>query len=115
MENQPVLNRPEWDIEGTHPEMVEPLKESLTEVKDPELGLDVLQLGLIRNVSNQDDGVIVTMILTTPFCPYGPAMLESVRQKVESSTGKPTRTDLSMEPWDFSMMEEGLGPEWGLY
>jgi hypothetical protein len=55
------------------------------------------------------------MILTTPFCPYGPAMLESTREKAEEGLKMEAHIDLGMEMWDFSMMEEGLGGDWGLF
>ena len=109
------LNRPEWDIDATHPDLVEPVTEALRTIVDPEIGLNIIQLGLIRNVKIQDDSAVVRMILTTPFCPYGPAMLESTRQKAEEALSIPTHMDLGMDVWDFSMMEEGLGDSWGLY
>jgi len=108
-------NRPVWQIDQTHPELVEPLTESLREVVDPEIGLNIIQLGLIRDVLIEDGSAVLKMILTTPFCPYGPAMLEMTRQKAESALNIPTHIDLGMEMWDFSMMEEGLGADWGLY
>jgi hypothetical protein len=55
------------------------------------------------------------MILTTPFCPYGPALIDITRKKAEEALGKPTLISLGMDVWDFSMMEEGLGDDWGLY
>ena len=39
-----------WQIDNTHPELVEPVKESLREVVDPEIGLNIIELGLIRDV-----------------------------------------------------------------
>ena len=108
-------NRPIWQIESTHPEIVEPLMEGLREIVDPEIGLNIIQLGLIRDVRMEDESAIVRMILTTPFCPYGPAMLENTRQKAEEVLKVPTHMDLGMDMWDFSMMEEGLADDWGLY
>jgi metal-sulfur cluster biosynthetic enzyme len=55
------------------------------------------------------------MILTTPFCPYGPAMLESTRKKAEEVLERETSLDFGMDPWDFSMVEEELMDDWGLY
>ena len=55
------------------------------------------------------------MILTTPFCPYGPAMIEMTRKKAEGALNRPTLIELGMEMWDFSMMEEGATPEWGMW
>ena len=115
MNEQPGTNRPAWQIETTHPELVEPLKTSLAEVVDPEIGLNIIQLGLVRDVTIESDIAVVRMILTTPFCPYGPAMLEATRQKAEEGLPMPVRIDLGMDVWDFSMMEEGLGADWGLY
>jgi metal-sulfur cluster biosynthetic enzyme len=112
---EPGSNRPPWTVESTHPEIVESLKASLSEVVDPEIGLNIVQLGLVRDVIVNEDSALVKMILTTPFCPYGPSMLESTRQKAEEALKMDTHIDLGMEMWDFSMMEEGLGGDWGLF
>lgn len=114
-ESTPGTNRPSWRIESTHPDILEPLTNALSEVIDPEIGLNIIQLGLVRDVIIEDDSAVIKMILTTPFCPYGPAMLEMTRQKGEEALKMPTHMDLGMEMWDFSMMEEGLGGDWGLY
>jgi hypothetical protein len=42
-------------------------------------------------------------------------MIESVRQKSEEMLELPVGIDLGMDAWDFSMMEEGLGEDWGLF
>ena len=115
MSNQPGSNRPVWLSETSHPELSDKLKIALKQVIDPELGLDVIQLGLIRNVTIEENRAIVSMILTTPFCPYGPSMIESIRLKSEEALEKTVAIDLGLEPWDFSMMEEDLGEEWGLF
>lgn len=104
-----------WQIESTHPELAEPLKTALREVVDPEIGLEIIQLGLVRDVVVENESAEVRMILTTPFCPYGPAMLEMTRQKAESSLGIPTTIKMGTEVWDFSYMEDGAGADWGLY
>lgn len=104
-----------WEAESTHPELIEPFKNSLREVMDPEIGLNVIELGLIRDLKVEDDHALMTMILTTPFCPYGPAMLEMTRKKAEEALNRPVHVEMGMEMWDFSMMEEGAGADWGLY
>ncbi len=111
----PGTNRPAWESETTHPELSDQLRKGLSEILDPELGLNILQLGLIRNVKIDSEGAVIKMILTTPFCPYGPAMLESTRQKAEQILEREVGIDFGLEPWDFSMMEEGLGGDWGLF
>ena len=114
-ENEPPINPVTWDIHETHPDLVPVLREKLSEVVDPEIGINVIQLGLIRKVSVEDGASKVYVLLTTPFCPYGPAMLENTRQKAEEALGMPANMDLGMDMWDFSMMEEGLADGWGLY
>ena len=108
-------NRPIWLIETTHPELSEKLKKGLEEIIDPEIGFNIIQLGLVRNVTVDENRAIINMILTTPFCPYGPAMLESTRKKAEEVLELETAIDFGMEHWDFSMVEEGLMDDWGLY
>jgi metal-sulfur cluster biosynthetic enzyme len=104
-----------WQAESTHPEMMEPLRESLREVVDPEIGLSIVELGLVRDMEIEDDHAKMTMILTTPFCPYGPALLEMARKKAEDALNIPVTLEMGLEAWDFSMMEEGAGADWGLY
>ncbi len=108
LNGEPGTNRPTWDSEATHPEQSILLKEKLAEVVDPEIGLNIIQLGLIRNVRIDTDQTILKMILTPP-------LLEMTRQKAEEALNQPAVIDLGLEPWDFSMMEEGLGGDWGLY
>lgn len=104
-----------WQSESTHPKLSEELKESLREVIDPEIGLNIIELGLVRDVMIEEDKANLIMILTTPFCPYGPAMLDMTRKKAETSLERPTTIEMGVEMWDMSMMEEGAGAEWGLY
>jgi len=102
-----------WAAENTHPELIEPIKQALHEVVDPEIGLSVVDLGLIRDLEIEEDHAHLTMVLTTPFCPYGSALIEMTRKKAEIALGRPTSVELSMEAWDFSMMDENARADWG--
>jgi metal-sulfur cluster biosynthetic enzyme len=104
-----------WQADVTHPAQAADAKESLREVIDPEIGLNIIELGLIRDVSINDEAVHVNMILTTPFCPYGPALLEMARKKVEESLEQTTTIEIGMQMWDPTLMEEGVGADWGLF
>ncbi len=110
-----TLNIVTWEIHKTHPELVEPLREGLSKVIDPEIGMNVLQLGLIRKVSIEDGITKVYMILTTPFCPYAPAMIEATRKSAQEALEQPATVDMGMEAWDFSMMEDPAALDWGMY
>ncbi len=93
----------------------EQVMQALRSVYDPELGMNVVELGLIRNLDLQPDLTEITMLLTTPFCPYGPALIEQVRRTTEKATNKPARVTVALEMWDPSMMEGGAPQEWGLF
>lgn len=108
-------HRPAWKADSTHPHLIEPFTNALRQVMDPEIGMNVIQLGLVRDLAIEDGIALVTMIMTTPFCPYAPALLEMSRQKAEEGLGMPVKIALGMEMWDFSMMEDGAGGDWGLY
>ena len=90
-------------------------REALREVYDPELGMSVIELGLIRKFDWTPENVEITMILTTPFCPYGPALIEQVRQKVQEVTQRVARVTMGLEMWDPTMMEDQAAANWGLY
>ncbi len=93
----------------------EEILEALRTVIDPEIGLNVVELGLIRNLEIENSHTKITMILTTPFCPYGPAMIEQVRMVADQVTPGSTEVEIGTELWDPSMMEEGAGGDWGLF
>ena len=95
----------------------EELIESLRSVIDPEIGLNVVELGLIRNieVDEENDTATLTMILTTPFCPYGPQIIEQVRVVAAHVLSGGVEVRIGTELWDPSMMEEGAGGDWGLF
>ncbi|OGO14119.1 MAG: hypothetical protein A2Z66_04115 [Chloroflexi bacterium RBG_13_66_10] len=113
MADQPSTPNPIWESDSTHPELAGKIREALREVVDPEIGLSVVELGLIREVSVGEGEARVKMILTTPFCPYGPALIEMARAKAETAAGVPTKIELAPEMWDPSMMEEGSAAAWG--
>jgi metal-sulfur cluster biosynthetic enzyme len=95
----------------------EELIESLRSVIDPEIGMNIVELGLLRNldVDEESDRAKITMILTTPFCPYGPQIIEQVRLIGNQVMGGGVEVEIGNELWDPSMMEEGAGGDWGLF
>ena len=91
------------------------LRDALRSVDDPELDMNIVELGLVRQVNLQPDFTEIKMIMTTPFCPYGPALLEKTRRVAEAHLHTPVKITLGMEMWEPSMMEGGPPPEWGLF
>jgi metal-sulfur cluster biosynthetic enzyme len=103
-----------WDIGKADLGLAEAVHIGFQAVMDPELGMNIVQLGLVRNVQLKDDGALVTMILTTPFCPYAPQLMEETRSKAEEVLGLPTKIEMGREIWNRTMMEEDA-IDWGLY
>ena len=110
-----IPNLPDWKIIQTNPEKVNDLIEGLSGITDPEMGLSIIQLGLVRDIELKPDNVLITMILTTPYCPYGPSMLESTRKKVETILTIPTSINYGAISWEPGMMENDLRDDWGLF
>lgn len=92
----------------------EGLMQALRQVIDPEIGMNIIELGLVRGADIHDDRAHVTMIMTTPFCPYAPQLLEQTRRTSQEFLNVPTTIEMGLEMWDPSMMEEGLADDWGL-
>ena len=66
----------------------ESIVEMLKTVYDPEIPVNVYDLGLIYKIDLQDDGeVVIDMTLTAPNCPAADFIMEDIRQKIESVEG----------------------------
>ena len=88
----------------------------LKTVFDPEIPVNVYDLGLIYKIDLQDDGeAVIDMTLTAPNCPAADFIMEDVRQKIESVEGVTQATvNLVFEPeWDKDMMSEEAKLELG--
>src|SRR6187431_2331489 len=74
--------------------------DALRAVVDPEIGMNVVELALIKQIILGTDESEIKMILTTPFCPYAGAMIQQVREQAESVTEHPVKVTLLAERWD---------------
>lgn len=87
---------------------VEAVEEALTNVIDPELGLDFVELGLIYGIAVDGGDVHVTFTLTTPACPIGPMVAEQIEEFVTELDGV-TSVDSELiftPPWSPDKMSE---------
>ena len=94
----------------------ERIVDMLKTVYDPEIPVNVYDLGLIYKIDLQDDGdVSIDMTLTAPNCPAADFIMEDIRQKIESVEGvKAAQINLVFEPeWDKDMMSEEAKLELG--
>jgi len=64
------------------------VEEALKEVMDPELGVSLVDLNLIKDITIEGDVVRIKMTLTSPFCPLSGYIVNQVKEKVESLGAK---------------------------
>ena len=88
---------------------VEQIRTALADVKDPEINLGILELGLVYDISVEGDTqehVNVLMTLTSPMCPVGPMFKKSVEDHVLAVEGvKSAKVDITFTPpWDPATM-----------
>jgi FeS assembly SUF system protein len=92
--------------------------EKLKEVYDPEIPVNIYDLGLIYNVNvDEKNNVNIIMTLTAPGCPLADILVEDVKKAALSVKGiKNVKVDLTFDPpWDKSMMSEEARLELGFF
>ncbi len=92
-----------------HPVEKEKARNALYKVIDPELFVNVVDLGLIYEVTfTSDNGIHVLMTLSTPHCPMGEAITNGVRNALEIAfPDHEVQINLTFDPlWSFEMLSE---------
>ncbi len=115
VENTPAgPNPPEQEPSAPRPANQEDqVRDALRAVSDPEIGLNVVQLGLIREISLDSDEPEIKMMLTTPFCPYGGWLIQQVKDTAQQVIGKQVKMTILPDMWDPNYMEDpGLLMGW---
>jgi metal-sulfur cluster biosynthetic enzyme len=74
--------------------------DALRSVVDPEIGMNVVELALIKQVILGDEETEIKMILTTPFCPYAGSMIQQVKEAAEEVEDHEVKVTLLAERWD---------------
>jgi len=109
--------KPEADDQAPAPPLApEEVKTLLREVIDPEIGVNIVDLGLVYGVDVDGGKVKVTMTLTTPGCPYGPQLLQEVNYILRNSKGV-SEVDVEITwdpPWSMDMVSEAVRLDMGL-
>lgn len=81
-DEQPTASMPESDEVS-----VDQVKLALRKVKDPELGLNIVDLGLVYDIAVDQNNVHVDMTLTSPGCPAGPQIMTDAERVLEALPG----------------------------
>ena len=94
----PPTGAPLFDPERRATELA--ILDSLRSVVDPEIGLNVVELALIKQVLLGESETEIKMILTTPFCPYAGSMIQQVKEAAEEVVDHPVKVTILAERWD---------------
>jgi metal-sulfur cluster biosynthetic enzyme len=79
----------------------EKILNALQAVLDPEIGLSVIDLDLIREIRFDDpEEAEVRMVLTTPFCPYGPMLINQIQSVAEQAAETPVKVTVLPDKWE---------------
>ncbi len=95
----------------------ETILNALRTVKDPELNVNVVDLGLVYSIQTQEDQVDVEMTLTTPACPAGPEILRNAVGAVEKIEGV-TKANVKLvmsPPWSPDRMSDEARDQLGIF
>ncbi|MCK9270779.1 MAG: SUF system Fe-S cluster assembly protein [Bacteroidales bacterium] len=90
--------------------------EEIQSVYDPEIPVNIFELGLVYEVKVEDDKVHVLMTLTSPNCPVAESLPMEVKQKIEALHGvSEAEVEITFDPpWDEDMMSDEARLELGL-
>lgn len=94
-------------------------REALKQVIDPEVGINIVDMGLIYSVTPSEDThrVEVEMTLTSPMCPAGPQIIESARNSLETiEEVEQVHIEVVWNPpWSPEMMSDDAKDELGIF
>ncbi|MCW1291693.1 MAG: iron-sulfur cluster assembly protein [Candidatus Rehaiarchaeum fermentans] len=94
----------------------EEVLEALKKCYDPEIPINVVDLGLVYDIKIDEDKVYILMTLTSPFCPIIDIFIEDVKEKIKEQT-KAERVDVDITfdpPWSPDKMNDAAKKELGL-
>jgi metal-sulfur cluster biosynthetic enzyme len=91
--------------------------EKLKEIYDPEVGINIVDMGLIYSLDIADNKVAITMTLTSPGCPAGPQILSQIDSQVKTVAGVED-VDINVvwsPPWSPDMLSEEARDQLGIF
>jgi metal-sulfur cluster biosynthetic enzyme len=89
---------------------------ALASVYDPELYLDVVSLGLVYDVREEDGTLVIEMTMTTPGCPVSESLPEAARTAIRQATGDSIPVEVRVvwdPPWSPEMMDQSAAAALG--
>lgn len=94
----------------------ETIREALCSVDDPEVGMNIVDLGLVYGIHIEPDRVRVELTMTTPACPLGDLITENARRAVAAVLPQDTAVEVALvwePPWTPDLMSESARQTFG--
>jgi metal-sulfur cluster biosynthetic enzyme len=116
MEKAPTLPAPDEGGNGQTADLRAQIEAQLATCRDPEIGLDIMSLGLVYETNIEDGGnVLIKMTLTAIGCPWAQDLFDEVKMKVEEVPGVNSCTVelVYSPPWSADMMSDDAKMELG--
>jgi|TARA_Y100000031_G_C7955072_1_gene263321 metal-sulfur cluster biosynthetic enzyme len=91
------------------------IREKLKEVIDPEMGISIIDLGLVYDIKIDKKVVNVDMTLTSPMCPVGPFIIDEVRKSITELGAEIVNVNLVWEPaWNVENLSDEIKIQLGM-
>lgn len=88
--------------------------EKLKEVIDPELGYDIVSLGMIEDIKIENNKIFIKILPTTPFCPYLPLLIEMITSKIRE-LGYESEVEIDLEnSWNIDRVSEEIKKDFNI-
>jgi len=116
-DNTPDQNSTTVTPDGGHAALTEPEARTLLKnVIDPDIGVNIVDLGLIYKIDIDGGNIQVDMTLTTPACPYGPQLIQETTYILKSQDGvDDVKIDIVWDPpWSMDLISEATKLEMGM-
>jgi FeS assembly SUF system protein len=114
----PAHGKPNLHLDGTARDIEEKVVEQLRSIYDPEIPVNIFELGLIYDIDVAPDGTVaVRMTLTSPMCPVAGSLPPDVEARLRSIPGvTDARVEITWEPaWGPEMMTEAARLQLNMY
>ncbi|KVN05410.1 MULTISPECIES: metal-sulfur cluster assembly factor [unclassified Burkholderia] len=92
------------------------LRDALREVIDPEIGVNIVDLGLVYRIERTEERIVVTMTMTSPACPMAGVVIDDVQATLGDATSDALPVDVNLvwePPWAPKMMSDAAREQMG--
>ena len=84
----------------------EKVLEELAKIVDPEIGFNIVDLGFIEDLKIEGKNITITLVLTSPFCPFTNYLMNEIREKLKEMGFEEVTIQISDKPWTVERLSE---------